>query len=247
MSAEPIHVPKNGENKDRCDDFVTALFLNKRFSLRDTLPIAKGAEREVYQVEGAPSVLVKVRKDVGENANPKKKRTKWITRLKRKVLPAPSRQLQEIAYYSQLKLKDPTMQRHAPVANIFGFVDTDLGLGLVCEAIRQKNGQLGQTLEQLAKSSENLAPVLEALNRFVVEAYAWNIIVYDLNAKNLVLDTTETQRFVLVDGLGYRGYIPYKTYMHRVNIRSLDRRFAALKVPAEFQWDALKRHYTTRG
>lgn len=241
MSAEPFHAPETSEDTARRDAFVTAFFSNTCFSFGNTPPIAQGSERKIYPVAGVPSLIVKVRSEVAKK--PKKKRIKWVARLKQNLLPERSRQLHELTYYAKLKLKEAAIGRPAPVANMFGFIDTDLGQGLVCEAIRQQDGQLAPTLEHFIESPKDLSSVMDMLNEFVAEAYAWNIVVYDLTAKNLVLASNGKPRFVLVDGLGHRGYIAYKAAMPSANARNLDRRFAAMTVPAGYEWDSKKRRF----
>ncbi|MBO9477498.1 hypothetical protein J7382_08130 [Shimia sp. R11_0] len=227
--------------KDNLSPIMTAARMSscRKLQLNNIAPVASGHERDIYILSAFPGILVKV-------ANHKKKqKINWRKRLKQRFISTSPhlRQMRELKFYFELKLKEHSMKRPAPVADMFGFVDTDLGPGLICEAIHQKDGQLAPTLKRLLQEHQDASTVIDLLNDFVSEAYEWNMVANDINLVNLVLSTREQKRLVLVDGLGFRGNLGTRTLFRHLNFRSLDRRFAKLDIHPDYAWNTKKRQY----
>jgi len=106
-------------------------------------------------------------------------------------------------------------ERWQQVQNIIGFADTDMGLGLVVEAVRGADGELAPTLEHLKKNNQLNDAVLSALEEFFEWLLASPVIINDLHLNNLVYD--QHGRVVMIDGLGDRHLIPIKAYSQRFN------------------------------
>ena len=95
---------------------------------------------------------------------------------------------------------------------IIGFVTTDLGLGLVVEAVLDEDGGLAPTLASLVKRRA-ISPELRAeIDSFLDDLVASNLIVADLNPTNIVRGIAPGggHRFVVIDGLGLSTVLPFK-------------------------------------
>jgi len=95
---------------------------------------------------------------------------------------------------------------------IVGFVTTDLGLGLVMEAVLGEDGQLAPTLASLVKGREIGPQLRSEIDSFLDDLIASSLIVADLNPTNIVRGTAPGggHRFVVIDGLGLSTVLPFK-------------------------------------
>ncbi|HHQ68943.1 MAG TPA: hypothetical protein ENM98_01360, partial [Halothiobacillaceae bacterium] len=122
----------------------------------------------------------------------------------------------EVIEHMALRVTNPDCpERWQQVQNIIGFADTDMGLGLVVEAVRGADGELAPTLEHLKKNNQLNDAVLSALEEFFEWLLASPVIINDLHLNNLVYD--QHGRVVMIDGLGDRHLIPIKAYSQRFN------------------------------
>ena len=114
---------------------------------------------------------------------------------------------------------------------ILGFLETDLGMGLVCACVRTRDGALAPTLKEIIDAGtfdENARIHLE-------EFFAWlresPIVVGDLNIGNIVYGhhPSKGDLFVLVDGIGDKNLIPFSSFSRRLNRSAKRRRIARLR------------------
>ncbi len=97
------------------------------------------------------------------------------------------------------------------VSRCFGFVDTDMGKGLVSELIRDGNGPISHTLKQYIWDHGFDDNARAAVERFCSNWVAQGIPSRDLLLHNLVVQRDADGlilRLVLIDGLGGTGLIP---------------------------------------
>ncbi|HEY0179395.1 MAG TPA: YrbL family protein, partial [Dokdonella sp.] len=107
-----------------------------------------------------------------------------------------------------------------PIARMIGLVETDLGLGLVSEAVRGDDGALAPTLAAVYARNGGFAPWIDrALDAFVDGLLACDVIVGDMHAWNLVYGTDSRggPRFVMIDGFGEKHVIPRSSMSRRLN------------------------------
>ncbi|MBD3897061.1 hypothetical protein IEI94_14480 [Halomonas sp. ML-15] len=172
--------------------------------LAHTQPLASGGSRLIYPHPEQPGQLIKVIKG-RESMQPKHRLTP--TRLKARF--QLTRQLRELREHIRI-LDTPSdlLSRHLP--RIDGLVATDLGVGLVVEAIRDVNGRLAPTLSQLLGKSLIEPRHRDLLAIFFERLIASTAIVGDLSYNNLVLgqDVQGNDYFALVDGLGDNTLVP---------------------------------------
>ncbi len=119
---------------------------------------------------------------------------------------------------------------------IVGFAETDLGPGLVVEAVFAPDGSYAPTLGALLKKGK-LSPKHErAFDRFCEEVVQSPLILSEMNIDNVVYGSAGDgdERFVLIDGIGHKKFIPLEVASRVLNrwnsrrkIRNLRRRVAS--------------------
>jgi hypothetical protein len=185
--------------------------------LKDTPPLAKGHSRLVFQHPRQPDWLVKViRPDVieerwGAGAA-------WYKRARRYGrFISYVREVQEYVVGCAATGAGPSCFQ-----KVIGFADTDLGLGLVTEAVRTPDGSLAPSIVNLITSGRFGAAERRSLDVFFEQLLASPIAVSDMNLGALVYtgDATIQGRFVLIDGLGDATLLPIKRLSSYFNRRS---------------------------
>jgi hypothetical protein len=175
------------------------------WALRDATPLAAGSTRLVYAHPAGPDLLIKVLRKAtrirhGSGSRLKQLRTDRPVKLF----------LREIR--EQLLL---TANGESPLwflQAICGFVETDLGVGLVVEALRGADGDLAPTLVDLIRRGGFDGEARADLARFVGALRESDVALCAVGPVNVVYaqDPALGRRFVLVDGFGERGFLPVK-------------------------------------
>jgi hypothetical protein len=185
------------------------------FRLKDAEIIAAGRTRDVYRHPDDASLLIKVirpsaiQERYGRGAP-------WYKFKRRRY-----RHL--IAYLREIREQiavHATGQPHPPfLQKIVGFVDTDLGMGLVVEAVRAPDGTSAPTVAELAGQGRLDPARLAALDRFLDEMVNSPVIVADLNPFNVVYGrgADGSDHFVLIDGIGHKNLIPLERMSAQIN------------------------------
>ena len=75
------------------------------------------------------------------------------------------------------------------ISHCHGFVDTDRGEGLVCDCIRDSNGDIAKTIWDIVVYQEtcNIAEIQEAALTLCNYLIANDLFLFDINLKNIVL------------------------------------------------------------
>ena len=117
------------------------------------------------------------------------------------------------------------------VQQVFGFEETDLGLGFVTEALRTREGTIAPSLGALIRAGRCDARVRSAYEKFARDFEASDVVIGDFSAENIVLawDDAHGERFVLVDGLGCSTFIPLKCWCPAANRWSKRRQLARVR------------------
>ncbi|MHA7878153.1 MAG: YrbL family protein [Saccharospirillum sp.] len=123
----------------------------------------------------------------------------------------------------------------AHIAPIYGVIDTDLGLGLLMAAVRDGEGQLAPTVRRLFREKAMNSERCDKLNRLLSAIESTSLVIGDLNQENIVLQDAglPSERFVLIDGLGERTWIPTQRWFSFIGARQ-KRHFVA-KVRAKLE------------
>jgi len=195
--------------------------------LKDLEPVTFGAVRLVFEHPDDPDLIIKV---IREDAIKERfgKNAKWYKKQRRYgIYLSYIREIQEfVTIHANHNTYYPFLQR------IVGFAQTDLGLGLVLEAEKDKSGKkLAPTLRMLIYSGDYDQIAEEALESFFTSLLNCNIIINDLNPGNMVYTYNEDlgHYFVLIDGLGNNSPIPLKTIFPKLNQRAKLKRFDKLR------------------
>lgn len=193
--------------------------------LKDRKPLTHGRSRLVFEHPDDSDLLVKViRPEVVEDRFGSN--TKWYKKRRRfgKFI-SYIREIQEFLAVSESRADSaPFLQR------IVGFTRTDIGLGLVLEAIRWTDGSLAPNLAQLIRNDHFDARAQQALKTFLDEILNSAVIISDLNLGNIVYTYCEKRGyyFVMIDGIGNNSILPLKSFSRRINRRSKLGRFKYL-------------------
>jgi hypothetical protein len=209
--------------------------LHQVLRLADETPVAKGRMRLVFRHPHDPTLLVKViRPEVidqrwGSGMPWYKKRRRYGQYI------SFIRETEEyIAGYAQHGGSVPFAQK------IIGYVETDMGLGMVMEAALDADGNLAPTLAQLALDKIFDDGMRAELQLFSADLIESDIIVADLNPANIVraLDPEHGHHFVIIDGLGISTVLPFKRISRAINRASKRKRVEDLwkRVEHQFKW-----------
>ncbi|WAC19611.1 YrbL family protein [Luteolibacter sp. SL250] len=191
--------------------------------LSDRQPVAQGKQRFVFIHPDHPELIIKViRPDAVDRA--------WGRWYKmRRCYGQYLSYMREIGEYVATHARDgsspPFVQR------IKGLVDTDMGLGLVLDAVRGADGGLAPSLRAMLTDGTFDREAELALEEFFRNLMASDVIAADLNGGNVVYaqDAGTASRFVMIDGLGQHNLIPVKRFSRTVNRRGKLRRIDKLR------------------
>lgn len=178
--------------------------------LSDLEPLALGHLRTVYGHPDDADQLVKVMRadTVAKRWGPG---ASWVKRVPRALhYTGFLRELQESIVQAA---RHP--DRHAPLARPCGLFDSDLGLALAVEAVRDETGALGPTLDALIRRDGLTAALRAQIDALFAELGDCAVIVGDVHPGNIVFGRTARDRriglpprLILVDGFGEKFFVP---------------------------------------
>lgn len=185
-------------------------------------PVARGRLRNVYLHPDDRGLLVKViRADAV--ARPWGKWYKFRRRFRQYLC-----YMREIGEYVAVHARQggnpPFLQE------VKGFVETDMGLGLVVKAVYGEDGALAPSVRSMLRDGIFDDAAERALQSFFRDLLASDVIASDLNGGNVVYayDRELGHHFVMIDGLGQPNLIPLKCFSRTINRRGKLRRIGKL-------------------
>jgi hypothetical protein len=136
----------------------------------------------------------------------------------------------EIAEFLAFQSKRKNRTVHWPIAKLYGFVETGIGLGLITERLAGPDGGLAPTLSALVLTVRFSPGHEAALRAFFQQLDGCHICMSDLNPRNLVFvgAADGDGRFVAIDGLGCTTFIPLQDWFPSINARRNRRRSAKI-------------------
>ncbi|MGH1439316.1 MAG: YrbL family protein [Cellvibrionaceae bacterium] len=194
--------------------------------LKDTEYVGKGGEKIVYFHPEDKSKLIKV-------INPD-----YIKFMKKnRSLTYRLRRLTHYWFFSNMIIehiasREEDIENKRFLQNITGFVDTDMGFGVVVDAVRKLDGSIGDSLGDIIKQKRYTEKHENALNDFLSWMLNVHIIIRDLWLDNLIW-SEENEHFVLVDGIGGRYLPTLRSYWRKYNLRGNKKRADKLKSRVE--------------
>ena len=114
----------------------------------------------------------------------------------------------EVMQYLDHHLGEPVYQC---VSRCWGFVDTDMGPGLVSELVRNADGSIAETFKKVLWDEGFTEKLRAAVEQFVDMWARLRVPSRDLLLHNLVVQRhgEDIQRIVVIDGLGSQGLLPF--------------------------------------
>ena len=180
-------------------------------TIKHLTPINQGRTRLIYPHPTSSDLLVKVMRP---EVLSKLARRPWL----RLIRPGKASRLMEMELKHQIFLH--SRGESAPfIQKVFSLEKTDLGKGLVVEALRTQAGAYAPTLGHLIKTGAFASAERELLAAHAEDILRSRCVVYDFNMDNLVLayrDGTGPS-FVMVDGFGERELIKKRTLIRALN------------------------------
>lgn len=206
--------------------------MNRVLSLKDRQPIAKGGLRLVYEHPDDPSLLVKVMRPEAV-ADRYGKGQPWYKRRRRfrQYILFAREALEFLATWASHGRTLSIAQRVA------GFIETDMGLGLVTDAVRGPDGALAPTLASLIDRKLFDSEAQDALEEFLTELLNCDLVIADLHERNLVYAAGEDgkRRFVMIDGIGASTILPLKAFIPSLNRRNKKAKIRRLRERMELR------------
>lgn len=212
-----------------------------RLDLSNETPIAKGGERAVYLDPRNPERLIKVLLPIAVQNRGGPVRsffTRFTPRLHRSFLLR-----QEYREYLRIMLRNLEGDNHLPMAHLFGFVETDLGIGFVAERVHHADMGPAPTWRKIVKEGTAEQSDIDALSDFCKRMLEYGVRSSDLTASNVVLGHRSSEgksgpyEAVLIDGYGDVHVVPVRTWSKAANRISLIKRFNRLGAKIGFKWD----------
>jgi hypothetical protein len=195
------------------------------YLLSEQQPITSGGEKLVFQHPESDDLLIKVwRKRYYDEL---KKKHSFLCRYLR--TPRYSALLKEVIEHVAVREYG---SNHGYLQNICGFVDTDLGLGMVVETIRDENGYLAKSLADLVEGHIFGAMHRRALEKLLEWLESTHVIVRDFTLNNLVWDE-KNGMFVIVDGIGSRPVLSLRMFSKKYNRYSMKKKISKLRMRLE--------------
>lgn len=171
--------------------------------LSEREPFARGRKRLVYEHPDDPALVIKVFRPK-YNARPAAWQP-WAAARRHYVCVIMV--LREVRQHLEAGFEGGALPDFVP--RIRGLVDTDVGLGMVVDAVRGRDGSLAPTLKSMIEAGRIDDAAWADLERFCTAVEASRLVVGDMHAGNVVhAHDARGSRFMLVDGLGDKTWVP---------------------------------------
>ncbi len=189
--------------------------LQATIALSKAVPVASGAIRDVYRHPGDPALLIKVvRSSTIDLKFGSGRRWHKLKKRRYRHLIGTLREVRE-----QIALQAEGLAHPSFLQKIIGFVETDIGPGLVVNAVLGRDGDYAPTLGRLIQTGRYDDVAVQAFERFIDEVIASVVIIADLHPNNLVYAHTPERgyHFVMIDGIGFKTLIPIERISPKIN------------------------------
>jgi hypothetical protein len=203
--------------------------MNQLLHLKHLKPVAIGRQRYVFVHPDDPGLIVKVvteayvQRRSNKGGRPYKRWYKnYIRSRHHQVF------LREVKEHLALRAAERSLPRY--VQEIVGFAETDVGMGVVSRAVRDRSGNLAPTLRTLLEEGRFDDSVRGHLDEFFDWLLQSVVVIGDLNAGNIVhgYDPANGDHFVVIDGIGDKNIIPLSSMSMRLNRMSKQRRIGRI-------------------
>ena len=135
----------------------------------------------------------------------------------------------EWAYYKHLKQYYPQFKY---ISKYHGFVETNMGQGLLADCIMDYNGHISRRLQDVLinRSEYDIAAIEKLINRFCRKIIETNIKLFDLNLFNILIQTVSADRNYRLFCVDIKGpndnseFIPVSSYIPFFSRQKIKRR-----------------------
>lgn len=184
--------------------------------------IAEGNRQRVYDHPQDPGLLIKIPKPETYDASGHLHTDDFFDHALRRATVFRGF-LREFREYVELKARHQEAGARLPICEVFGVVQTDLGLGLVYERICDPNGQLSPTLHDLVSTGTLTKDHVERLEEHFRILMEEHVVVGNMNPRNLVYQQAADGpgRFIWIDSFGSKEFIPFRRMSSRLNARKI--------------------------
>lgn len=207
--------------------------------------IASGTQREIFRHPKDPEKLLKVFRDMPLTQG----RTRLATMTEKYSPRIRARWARkEYQEYLRLMLGPWSKPIAPPISHMYGFVQTDLGLACVSDAVLE-DGALGATLKSQIADGALSDPDLALLNDAIARLYHYDIRAGDMTARNFVFGRRQIngdrgdRECVLVDGFGDIHAIPIRSWGRFFNRFGLDDSCKRLAQKTGLTWNQTTRQF----
>ena len=116
-------------------------------------------------------------------------------------------------YALEKRIGAENMGKHIP--RCYGMAETDLGPGLVLDLVRDEDGRISHSIRELITLGydlEKLRPAFDEFCRFLTDHLVLTRSILDHNLA-VSMSAQGPQRIVMIDGLGYPGWLPIAAWI----------------------------------
>lgn len=203
-------------------------FRSASITLAGAAMVAKGGGRLIYRCPDNPQIVIKLHKPF------RQKRFMWLHELLR-----PRKRRFGPFLHSFIEVDEITaaVYRNGTLPSFttqfLGFVQTDIGVGAMFEAVLGKNKKLAESLAQYATRTHQHSDMAQAIDTLWDDVIKSGIVVSDPKLANVVpiIEQHAEPRLVFVDGLGERTLIPIQSISRTAH------RYACEKARRKMQQD----------
>lgn len=179
-------------------------------------PIGEGRQRTVYQHPWFPDLAIKVPLDHVLEDHKQRQRSPFHRRYLFRHLADTYSEARALVILYARRGEIPFR-----VARFHGFVETDLGIGEVCELKKGSDGLPAPSLREMLREGGYTDVHKAALARFLDWLLSSELTLKELHPGNLVYAEvgTDSPEFVLVDGVGEKGQLALRSRFLLLNRR----------------------------
>lgn len=198
--------------------------------LNEELIFAYGGRRICFV---HPSDATRCIKTFGVNGDPQKRRQEAVWYKKLRPLYYFDDNRREWVSFRTLMKHDDEIWSYFP--RCYGLEETNRGLGIVTDLIRDNDGQISTMLADYATENGKSLELLAALEEFYGVLRHHTIITRDILDHNLVVQRrSDGLRIVMIDGFGSSEIFPLSSWLPLLGKKKVERKIERFKSRYEF-------------
>lgn len=197
----------------------------KALHLDENLVFGKGGRRVCYIHPSDPSKCIKV---LGVKGNPAKRKNlaPWFKKLR--FLSSFDDNLREFKSFQILEKHGDVVWRFFPRCH--GLVETNEGLGIVTDLIRNEDGSIPKTVRQYVATYGKTPRLVEALDTFFEFLKKEYVVTRDILDHNIIVKESEAElRIYMIDGFGSSEFIPISLWFKYPALIKIKRKIKRFK------------------